>query len=243
MEQEQRYKGQALRRAQQFLDSHGDAMGTVNTSEPRKQLNESVAGFDAIATIQGARGREKVGETSLVRSLERDLLLREMRPISKLGRAKLATDPQIAALTPTGKKLEGPRIVEAARAMGAAAVSHAPLFKSSGFPEDFLERLSAATDAVAASIAARAAQHREQVGATKGLKDVLKSGRRAVHALDAAIQRYIVGNPALMEEWRVAKRVVKKPGFPQGSTALVPVASSAPSTHVSVEEVPVTQKS
>jgi hypothetical protein len=243
MEQQQRYEGQALRRAQQFLDSHGDAMGTVNTSEPRKQLNEAVVGFDAIATVQGSRGREKVGETSLVRSLERDLLLREMRPISKLGRAKLATDPQIAALTPTGKKLEGPRIVEAARAMGAAAVAHAALFKTSGFPKDFLERLSTATDAVAASIAARAAQHREQVGATKGLKEVLKSGRRAVHALDAAIQRYIVGNAALMEEWRVAKRVVKKPGFPQGSTAAAPSAPNTPIVSGNVEEVPATENS
>ena len=74
---------------------------------------------------------------------------------------------------------------------------------------------------LAASLAARVAQRRERAGATKGLGDVLKSGRRAVHALDAAMQRYLVGNAALTEEWRIAKRVVLKPGVPQG-TKVVP---------------------
>jgi hypothetical protein len=241
MRQDERYRGNALRAAQQFLDAHGDAMGTVNASEPRQQLKEAVAAFDAIVTVQGTRGRESLGETSRIRSLEGGLL-REMRPISKLARAKLGTDPEIAALTPTGKKLVGPRIVEAARAMGAAAVAHAATFKASGFPEDFLVQLSTATDVLATSIAARVAQRRERAGATKGLKDMLKSGRRAVHALDAAMQRYLVGNATLTEEWRIAKRVVLKPGVPQGTKA-VPAAPAAPVAQGSVEEVPILGKS
>jgi len=238
----QRYRAQALRRVQQFLDAHADAVGTVNSSESRQKLDRAVAAIDPATEVQGSRIRQGRGESNRQRSLERELLLTQMRPITKLARAKLNGVPNFAALVPIARKLRGRHIVDAAREMGAAAAPLAPQFIASGFPADFLVQLEAGADAVKASLDIRAEFRREQVGATKAIEDRIGEAVAAVQELDAAVTRYLVPNRSLAEEWRVAKRAVLKPGTPQGagSAAEQPVAppASAPTTPAVTPEVP-----
>jgi hypothetical protein len=230
----QRYRAQALRRVQQFLDAHADAVGTVNSSESRQKLDRAVAAIDPVTEVQGSRMRQGRGETSRRRALEQELLLTQMRPITKLARAKLKDVPNFAALVPVERGLSGRRLVEAARAMGAAAAPLTPEFVASGFPADFLAQLQHAADVVKASLDIRSEFRREQVGATKAIEEHLGEAVTAVQELDAAVTRYLAGSPSLAEEWRVARRAVLKPGVPRGanSGAGQPAASPAPAPTV-----------
>jgi len=142
-----------------------------------------------------------------------------MGPIAKFARAELSGVPNFAALTPAVRNLEGDRLVIAARELARAAAPYATQLEAGHFPADCLAQLGAAADAVEASIKARSAQTLQRVNATQDVETAVNRGRAIVMRLDARISRLIAHDPALVEEWRVAKRVVKKPGVPRGSAA------------------------
>jgi hypothetical protein len=57
------------------------------------------------------------------------------------------------------------------------------------------------------SVGDRKASRVARGGATQGLKTLLSSGRRTVHALDAMVKSALKDDPALLAGWRIAKRV------------------------------------
>ena len=155
MNKHQQYRGEALRREQQFLDAHPDVFGAVNASDPKQQLDTALAKLDSAVDLQLARGREAKGEKNNQDVLERDLRDHHMIPVTQFALGKLAGTPNIKALTPTASKLQGARLADAARAMAVAAVPYAALYTADGFPADFTQQLTTAADAVQASIDAR----------------------------------------------------------------------------------------
>ena len=155
MNKHQQYRGEALRREQQFLDAHPDVFGAVNASDPKQQLDTALAKLDSAVDFQLARGREAKGEKNHQDVLERDLRDHHMIPVTQFALGKLAGTPNIKALTPTASKLKGARLADTARAMAVAAVPYAALYTAAGFPADFPPQLTAAADAVQASIDAR----------------------------------------------------------------------------------------
>jgi hypothetical protein len=228
MKTQQRYAGQSFRRVQLFLDSHADVVGAVSTSDARKQLDAAVTQLDATVEEQGARTRDVRGENSNLRTLTRDLKRRNMTPISKYARSKLAGVPNFEALTPNTSDLSGARLIESARAMAAAAAPYAKLFVAAQFPADFLAQLGTAADAIKKSLDVRSQKKLQRSGATKQVGAVIRSGRLAVTSLDALVTRFILGNERLTEEWRVATRIVAKPGVVRPTTATTTVPPALP---------------
>ena len=107
----------------------------------------------------------------------------------------------------------------AARELVKAATPQVARLEAGHFPADCLEQLTAAADAVSASIQARSKAKLQRVNATKGVDTAITAGRALVKWLDARVSRLIAGSPALVEEWRVAKRVTLKRGVPKGSAS------------------------
>jgi hypothetical protein len=241
MNSRQRYQYQSLRSSQVFLDAHVAEVGVLNGTEPRKQLDAALKELDFRVTEQGTRTRDKLGERFNQRVLERVLTKKHLDPIAKFARAELVDVPNFRALTPETGKFDGLRLVQVARAVGGAAAPLAAQFVAGHFPEDFVDQLLAAANQIKKSIDTRTEQHLARVNATKAVREALASGRSAVARLDARVTRLIAGNAPLLEEWRVAKRVMAKPGPVRGSTA-IGTPATAPAPVPAHEPSPTTQE-
>jgi hypothetical protein len=233
MKAKQRYAGDTLRRVQQVLDLHANQVGAVNSSDARKQLDAAVAQLDATVAEQGTRTRDVRGETANVQALSRELRVVHVGPISKYAKSNLTGVPNFTALTPDVHNLSGTRLVEAARAMVGAAEPFAAKFEAAAFPADFLAQLTAAADAVAASVSVRSQKRIVRSGATKQVATALKSGRQAVKSLEALVTRFTDKDPRFAEEWRVATRIVARPGVVNSTNpAAIPAVLTATPTTV-----------
>jgi hypothetical protein len=203
----QRYRGESLRRVQQCLDAHPDVFGAINASPARGQLDEAIAQLGPIVDVQGARMREARGEKQRQVELERELRDHNMAPVAKFALGKLASVPNIGALTPSATRLRGARLVQAARAMAEAAIPHAEEFAAASFPADFAQQLIAAADAVRASIEARSRKAADRQHATAAVEETLKRGRSAALMLEGAVDRLVPRRSPLYAEWRAVKRI------------------------------------
>ena len=213
MDSSQFHRSQSLRRVQQFLTDHADAVPTANASDSRRQLDSAVAVLDAATVEQGTHEREIRGEVRRRHQLERTLVRKYMTPLAKFARASLTGVPEYAALTPSARSLARERLVRAAQSMVSAAQKYAPARASAKFPADFLTQLRNAAGAVEASVGASTAK---QVAAA------LAQGRRAVLALDSLVSHLILGHERLEREWRAAKRVRQSSATEAGTAPAKP---------------------
>ena len=216
--------GQSLERVQQFLDANAGVVGAANQTDAREQLDAAVLKTRTQVDEQGLRVREAFGEVRNKRHLENVLTQKYMKPMARFARAQLQGVPNYAALTPSGNRLTGARLVNAARSMAKAAVPYAAQISATKFPADFLTQFGKAADAVAASISTASESRRRRAGATNGLTEVLKQGRTAVQTLDSVVSHMILGNAALLAEWRQAQRVTRSSG--RRAAEVAPVTST-----------------
>ena len=207
MQKQQRYRGESLRRMQLVLDAHGDVVGAVNSSDARRQLDSAVARLGSTVSVQGARVREGRGEKQNQGTLEADLRQRHMLPVTKVARGKLATVPNIAALTPSASKLRGASLVKAAQAMAAAATPYASTFAAASLPADVAQRLTAAAAAVQASIDVRGRKKADRLQATAAIEDAIREGRAAALTIEGAVDHLIPRSSPLYSEWFGIKRI------------------------------------
>ena len=232
MQGNQMHIGQSLRTAQQFLDAHADVLGTLHTSDARRRLDAAIATLEASTVEQGTSQRATRGEVRRRSQLEQALIRKFMTPLSKFARAQLDGAANYAALTPSANQLRRERLVQSARSMADAAAPHAEALTAAKFPQDFLQQLRAAAEAVRASIDTKADTRVRQTGATQQVAAALRTGRNAVATLDSLVTHLILGDRRLEQEWRSAKRVPRmanRSGGPQAT-----VSSAAPAT----QEVP-----
>jgi len=233
MDKVQQYRGEALRREQQFLDAHPDVFAAVNASPVRKTLDTALTELDTAVDLQLARGREAKGEKNNQDVLERDLRDRHMMPISRFALGKLAGTPNIKALTPSASKLKGARLVDAARGMGVAAIPYADLFTAATFPADFAQQLTTAADAVQGSIDTRRRKIADRKNATSSVEAKLKDARAAALQIEGVVGRLVPKGTPLHDEWMSVKRVVDiavRPKQPVTPTPLPAVTRTVTST-------------
>jgi hypothetical protein len=208
MKRSQRYRGEAIRRAQQFLDAHADIFGAINSSDARKKLDASLTKLDAVVDIQLSREREARGELQRQYVLERDLRDRQMMPVSKFARGTLAGVPNFAALTPSAGSRKGAALVDAARAMAVAALPYAKMFVSASFPADFVQQLTDAANTLQGSIDTRRRKLADRVGATAGVEAAVKEARSAALVIEGAVGRIVQRGTPIFHEWKSVRRVV-----------------------------------
>ena len=227
MLQHQQHEQEALRRVQSFLEAHADVVGPLEDSEARKQLDDSLAKLDAHALVQGTATLEGSGQTQRKRQLAGALKSEHMLPIAKFARARFQGVPDVAALTQSGSRFHGNKLVAAARAMATAALPHADVLTKGGFPADVVQQLGAAADALSAAITDRAETLVRRVVATAGIRKEAARGRAAVHMLDAVVSKPLASHPALLAGWRSAKGVALNSGG-SGTPAVAPPVVAPP---------------
>ena len=230
MQQQEQRKLDSLRRVQDFLDAHADAVGALRNSEGRVQLDEAVASLTAHNADQAATDLALAGAKEKQQALASELQSKHMVSIAQFARAKLRGVPDFAALAKSGFGLRLKALIHAARAMATAAAPQRDAFVSAGFPPDAIAELGAVASALEATMTDRANAKVRRVGATKGIEEAVKRGREAVAMLNAVIGRQFAGDATFLAGWRAARRVTAKPGLAKFAAAVLPTAAPVPAT-------------
>jgi hypothetical protein len=237
------------RRIQAFLDANDATLGTINKSGMRAELDAVVTALGQSSTSQAAGRVNAIGETANQRTLRLALRLNHMHPIASVARARLRSVPNFQAMTLPKPNTRVVSLIAHASGMAEAAQPYSQVFVDAGLPPDFLAKLTAAADAVKASIDTRAAARGQRSGATGTLKDLVTRARLAIKALNAFVVPRLSGDVAhsgLLAEWKTARRVHAKGGpvigvEQEARAAGEPSAAPVPSVPPPVIAPPVAQ--
>lgn len=218
-----------LHGVQGFMTTHADALGSLNTSASREDLDAVEA---QLSTHAATQAQSRYGSASAVtrnRVVRNALQVNYLRPISAIAEAKLASSPDLGTLRLPKNVRTTPQLLAAAEAMGQAAAKYAETFIAAGMAPTFLDDLHAAANAVKEAEATKGSVKSSRMGATKALRVYTEEANRVVRQLDALIEPALAGNPALLMKWKATKRFsAKTPAISAVSTDAA-TAGSAPS--------------
>jgi hypothetical protein len=235
MNTQQGYVHDSLTRGKEFLGGHETELGPLKDTEGGRQLDVAVTQIEAHRLGQKGAEIERQAAMARKKALAVELKQQHMKPIAKFARAKLPGVPDFAALAESGHGLRGRQLVTAARAKAKAMEPVVAVFVEAQFPADVVEQLNRAADALEKALSDHATKKIAKGVATASLRQHLKDGRQAVAMLDPIVTKKLAGNAGLLEGWRQAKRVVKKPGV----VARADEATAAPVAVPVVPAVPV----
>jgi hypothetical protein len=223
------------RRVQAFLDTNDAVLNNVNKSGMRSELETVVLSLGQSGGQQAAGRVNAIGETAKQRTLRLALQLNHMRPIASVARAKLKTVPNFEAMTMPRPRTRVVSLLVHAHGMAEAAQPYAQVFIDAGLPEDFIVKLTAAADAVKASIDTRAAARGQRSSATGTLKNLENRARLVYKTLNDFVVPILAGDVAhsgLLAEWKRARRVDSRGGpvvgAEQAARALTPSPVQTP---------------
>lgn len=217
---------QSLRAVEEFLDTNAAILGDVVNTGTRRKLATVIAALDATVTEQAGNSVVAQGGTRHYKALRRALVRDHMAPIARMAIADLPPTPQVEALRMPNRNWSAARLAGAAHGMAVAAEPFRAQFVEAGMPDDFIERLTTAADAMVQSLSDRAQSRGRLSGATKGLQSTLASGRKLVGVIDALIASKLTDDPGVLAYWQKVKRVRRVAANVPAGPAPAPVALS-----------------
>lgn len=219
MEVKQQGMLESLLSVQWFLDNHPEVLGPVSGASTRTALDDVVRDLEGNGTAQHGAHRRAKSATPFRKELRETLRVEHMQPIAAIARAKLlgssATLMQKFELP--DKQTPDAVLITAARAMSRAAAEYKRIFLDEKLPPDFLPQLNAAANALQKALVERNGSRLERKRATTGLEAQLFKAREVIRVLNGLVVKQIARTPDLLAEWKMAKRIRRKPGVPRGS--------------------------
>jgi hypothetical protein len=239
MEAKQANMLQSLESIQAFLEENADTLARVVNTGAKQRLADAIADLAAHVTKQSGSSIASNAATKRGLDLRHTLMLDHMEPIARIAKAELPRTPGIDALRMPRGQPSTQQLAAVARGMAAQAEPHADLFVAAGLEKDFIAQLTAATDALLASVEERLQSRGKKSGATKGLTDKLAAGRRIAGVLDSFVKKALrKEDPALLANWKVVKRVRKTTVRPAAATTLPPTPAPVPALPAAPVPVP-----
>jgi len=220
---------QSLRNVEVFLDQNATLLAGVVQSEVRQRLTAAITSLEAQVSAQSEGSFGSKGATQKHQALRRALIRDHMLPITRIAAADLPDTPELHPLRMPRSDASVQRLAAAAYGMADTAQKYADIFTRASLPADFAAQLTAAADAMIASIGDRTKSRLAHRGATEGLKNSLAAGRRIVGVLDALVRSRLQDQPSLVASWKTAKRVTRVPSRPITDITPAPVAPVAAS--------------
>ena len=225
------------RRIQAFLDANDAALGTINKSGMRAELDAVVIGLGQSGTQQAAGRVNAIGETAKQRALRLGLRINHMQPIASVARAKLHSVPNFHAMTMPDPNVRVVSLIAHAHGMAEAAGPYEQVFVDAGLAPGFLAALTVAADAVKASIDTRATAAGQRSNATASLRALQNRARLVFRALNDFVVPLLLGDAAksgLLAQWRSARHVPLKGGPVSGAEQAAHTLGQSPPTPVPV---------
>jgi hypothetical protein len=202
MKIEQKAVTNGLSGMQRFLDQHARAMAAVNQSPVRAALDELLRAVEAQEAAQRAAKLRAPSRLDRLVELRHRLRSAHVRPIVRFGRKHSANAPMLACLRMPSTADTSYELVTATREIAALVGEYRALFVNEGFPEDFLDQLAAASEAVRAAASEFHACYRERDEALHEIKRLISNGRAIARVLDTLVLAKLEGNAKLTAEWR-----------------------------------------
>jgi hypothetical protein len=222
----------ALRQALRFLDANSAALGTINASGARRELDDAATRVDALGETQGSARRQGRGELTNELRLARALRRRNMRPIVRIARAKVPQIAQLSSMSLPPLKTNSTALAGQAGEIAKAVQPYEQIFVDAGLPADFIARMRAAADELVQSIGGKGAHRSLRTGATKALDTEVQQARRIIGVLDGLVRAQLDEQDKLVTEWRSASRAITG-GGPQAKPPVAtpqPTAPAVPAT-------------
>jgi hypothetical protein len=226
---DQQRKFDSLIRVEDFFDKNGAAIGTVATSEAKKQIDEAVNELRQHVTAQGATARAVAGQTGRIQGMAKQLVRSHISPITKFARANLKGVTDYETLTNTPRSSSPKKLVSQAFAIAKSAAPYVSSMAAAGFPEDVVDQLLAATNELNNLIMLREPMRTSRVQSTKSIDKLLEQGRDGVRKIDAVLAKRLDADAPALAAWRSASRVDAKAGAVRKPVVQPPV-TDAPAT-------------
>lgn len=237
---------EALLRVQYYMDQNTQALGAVNKSTARATLDEVVAALTGNHAAQHSAQQTAQSRTENRNTLQVALRIEHMQPIAVIAGSKLAATPDISKMRLPRASVGTQRLLAAAEAMAGAAEQYKQVFLNEQLPQDFIEQLRAAADAVRKAALERDASRAALVQATSGVDEQIVRGRAVVKVLNGLVLKQLARQTELLRGWRFMKHVNAKPGVVQGMTTVLvalpvptPVSTPAATPVVTPVVIPV----
>jgi hypothetical protein len=243
MNQRQAARLASLRRAQGFLDTNAEVLGTISKSTSRTDFDAAIAGLTQYSAQQELAEAAATSQTKAKNAAREELRLHHMQLIAMIARKKLGNTPNIQDLALPRQNTSDEALVAKGLAMVKAASQYTQTFLDQQMPADFIAQLQAAIQAVLTAISTSAETKRQLVAATKGVTDQLARTHTDVKILNALVVKQLKGKTDLLAAWKTTKRVRNKLGIATGSTtppAIVPAPTPTPAPASTPAPGPVT---
>jgi hypothetical protein len=216
-----------------FLDENAALLGP-NIVPSRKNLDTAVAQLTAVALTQSGAIVASKGATARRRSLRAALRGTFMKPVADVAKLKLATAPELPALTMPKKALGATPLVAAAHAMADAAEPHQTVFTEAGLPDDFIPQLRTAADDVTSSLDGRVQQVAAARGTTASVNAMEVRIQNLFRLIDLLVLPKLGTSVVLLAKWKAAKAVSpvvsSAPAQTPATTAAAAASAEAPRT-------------
>jgi hypothetical protein len=215
----------SLRSVKEFLIENADQLGDIVTSSASTKLDEVIATLETHVAEQAGSHLAFQGSTLKRQALITVLVRDHMAPVARIAQADLPRIPEIDVFRTPRRNLSVERLAAAAYGMAREATPFADHFVKAGLHPDFINRLTAAADAVVHAADDGAQSKGRRTGATKGVRTALQTGRKLVQVLDALISSALASDPALLANWKQVKRVRQPTSRPTSTPAPSPIAT------------------
>ena len=197
----ERKQWETLRSVPPFLDEHRDVLAAVATSPMRRRLDDTLARLAFLADEQTASAAGARVCTQRYRERRRQLVRDHLVPLALIART---TEPPLSALEPfhlPRGRSTAQRLATVARAMAETAASHADILTAAGLPDDFVNRMGGAADAMMAELGRRTQESARHRIATEAIRTLLAAARRIVSVLDAFVKTACEQDAGLLAGW------------------------------------------
>lgn len=213
---------QSLKSIQRFLDDHSAELAGIAETGARRKLDDLVTKLSGTAVVQSGSRLAARSATRKLRVLTQALLDHHMAPIARIAKAELPPTPALAPLGMPKARETNERLVALARAMAGEAAKFRDTFIHAGLPEDFIEQLRAAADALAVFLGERKQYEADRGAATKTIITTLAEARKVVDVLDSFVKTRAQHDASLRAAWKIVKRL------PRTAVITKPAATTTP---------------
>ena len=205
------YRLAALRAAQQFIAEHADRLDDLARSGARRRLDAIVDDLSSLVAEQAAATSGARGATQHLHALRRRLIEDHLAKIVRIARAELREATALENFRLPRRNAPVELLAVAARGIGLAAEPYAEIFISAGLPENFVDQLNEAADALTRTHTARAQLRAHLASTTVRIRKRLADGRRITEVLDSFVRSATRDDESLRVSWVAARTIPALP--------------------------------
>ena len=191
---------------QRFLDLNGRALGALNRSRIRDDLDHLVRHIEQVARRVRAARLKRNRITVEQRRLARRLRTEHIIPIRAIARLRLPPSSLVRCARIPRARAKASQIADAGKLLATFAEPDRQLYVDDGLDQQFLRRILAAVEDLRAGEKDRLALPMFRWQAKHELARLLRRAWPVTEVIDALVAARLAAAPELLARWRAVSR-------------------------------------